>query len=148
MGSAYRGYLGMVHTGQWPKRAFCLLYWSSSMQLFKNICINLFLFFLFKFFFSCQVKQWLLCKAFPTLSKWWKASACDFFFFFHLLEAAMAPADLQGEQKGCLPEFTASLSFQSSSSFGSLFFSPFPRDLEPEVPAVLLAKTGTLGEAL
>lgn len=71
-----------------------------------------------------------------------------FFFFFHLLEAAMAPADLQGEQKGCLPEFTASLSFQSSSSFGSLFFSPFPRDLEPEVPAVLLAKTGTLGEAL
>ena len=82
MGSAYRGYLGMVHTGQWPKRAFCLLYWSSSMQLFKNICINLFLFFLFKFFFSCQVKQWLLCKAFPTLSKWWKASACDFFFFF------------------------------------------------------------------
>lgn len=118
------------------------------MQLFKNICINLFLFFLFKFFFLAKSNNGSYAKHSPPSQNGGKLQPVIFFFFFHLLEAAMAPADLQGEQKGCLPEFTASLSFQSSSSFGSLFFSPFPRDLEPEVPAVLLAKTGTLGEAL
>lgn len=117
------------------------------MQLFKNICINLFLFFLFKFFFLAKSNNGSYAKHSPPSQNGGKLQPV-IFFFFHLLEAAMAPADLQGEQKGCLPEFTASLSFQSSSSFGSLFFSPFPRDLEPEVPAVLLAKTGTLGEAL
>lgn len=82
MGSAYRGYLGMVHTGQWPKRAFCLLYWSSSMQLFKNICINLFLFFLFKFFFLAKSNNGSYAKHSPPSQNGGKLQPVIFFFFF------------------------------------------------------------------
>lgn len=81
MGSAYRGYLGMVHTGQWPKRAFCLLYWSSSMQLFKNICINLFLFFLFKFFFLAKSNNGSYAKHSPPSQNGGKLQPVIFFFF-------------------------------------------------------------------
>lgn len=74
------GYRGMVHTGQWPKRAFFLaiLVWApcSFLKCLYALVSLLFI----NIFFSCQVRQWLSCKEFPTLPKWWKASACDFVF--------------------------------------------------------------------
>ena len=91
------GYLGVVHTGQQPKRAFLLaVVVRAPCSFLECLYILASLLFIKKNFFSCQVKQWLSCKEFPILLKWWTASAWDF-FFFHLLEAAMAPADLQRE---------------------------------------------------
>ena len=95
------GYLGVVHAGQQPKRAVLLavlvrppcsflecLYILVSLLVIKK-----------KIFFSCQVKQWLSCKEFPVLPNGRPLQPEIFFFlfFFHLVEAAMAPADLQRE---------------------------------------------------
>lgn len=80
-GQRLQGYLGWLTLGSCPRRAFVFCCVGlGSMKPFKMFIYTGYHPFISKIIIvSCQGKQWVLHKEFPTLQKWWKLSACDFF---------------------------------------------------------------------
>ena len=92
------GYLGVVHTGQQPKRAFLLaVVVRAPCSFLECLYILASLLFIKKNFFFLPSQTMALMQRIPNPSEMVDHFSLRFFFFFHLLEAAMAPADLQRE---------------------------------------------------
>ena len=91
------GYLGVVHTGQQPKRAFLLaVLVRAPCSFLECLYILVSLLFIKKKFFFLPSQTMALMQRTPNPPEMVDHFSLRF-FFFHLLEAAMAPADLQRE---------------------------------------------------
>lgn len=128
MGSAYRGLPGDGSHWAVAQESFFSCYTGlGSVQFLKCLYVLVSLLFI-NIFFSCQVRQWLSCKEFHTLPKWWKASACDFVF--------PPPRSRYGSSRFArgTERMSASVLFQSTYSSGILSSSSAPTGLRAGRP--------------
>lgn len=122
-----KGYLGGLTRGSGQGELFVCCTGLGSMELLKIFIYTGFssFYFLNYYYFLAKENNGSYAKNSPSSRNGGKLQPM---ISFHLLEAAMAPAYLQRERKGCLPELAAS-SFQSPSSFGILSSWPSPAGL-------------------